>query len=393
MEELAGKRVRIGVVGLGLAGGIMVPAITAHSGFILAGAAEPNAELRARFARDHSCPIDATASALLARDDIDAVYIATPHQLHREHAVLAAERGKHVIVEKPMALTLADCDAMIDAFDKSRTALVVGHTHSFNPAIKVMRDTIASGAVGRLSMIAMLHYTDFMYRPRRPEELDTSLGGGIVFNQIPHQVDIARLLANARVVRVRATTDILDTRRPTEGSCMAMLTFDSGAAASLVYSGYDRFDSDEFQGWVGEGGRPKRAAHGATARALGDIGDSSAETKARAQRYGYGARSWVPDAGERWHQPHFGTLVVSCEQADMRPSLDGVSVYDHTGQHEIAVPASMGRPGRAEVLDELYAAIVTGARPVHDGAFARATLQVCLAMQESSRAGKEVVLQ
>jgi phthalate 4,5-cis-dihydrodiol dehydrogenase len=120
-----------------------------------------------------------------------------------------------------------------------------------------MRELIASSEVGRLSMIAMANYTDFIYRPRRPEELDTSLGGGILFNQIPHQVDIARLLSGSKVRQVRATTGILDLNRPTEGSCMAMLSFEDGAAASLIYSGYDRFDSDELHGWIGESGGPK----------------------------------------------------------------------------------------------------------------------------------------
>ena len=107
----------------------------------------------------------------------------------------------------------------------ARFALGWGHTHSFDPAIRIMSELIASGEFGRLSMIAMWNYTDFIYRPRRPGELDTSRGGGVLFNQIPHQVDIARLLAGSEVRRVRAMADILDGSRPTEGSCMAMLSF------------------------------------------------------------------------------------------------------------------------------------------------------------------------
>jgi phthalate 4,5-cis-dihydrodiol dehydrogenase len=226
--------IRIGVIGLGMAGAAMIPAIEAHPDFTLAGAADLDPELRARFVRDHACDINSSATELISRDDIDAVYIATPHQLHREHVVLAAENGKHAIVEKPMALSLEDCDEMIAASSLNGISLVVGHTHSFDPAIRIMSELIASGEFGRLSMIAMWNYTDFIYRPRRPEELDTSRGGGILFNQIPHQVDIARLLARSEVRRVRAMADILDGRRPTEGSCMAMLSFADGAAASLV---------------------------------------------------------------------------------------------------------------------------------------------------------------
>jgi phthalate 4,5-cis-dihydrodiol dehydrogenase len=384
---------RIGVVGLGMAGAAMVPAIQAHPAFVLAGAAELNPELRARFANDHLCPVDASATELIARRDIDALYIATPHQLHCEHAVLAADHGKHAIVEKPMALSLDDCDKMIAASARNGTVLVVGHTHSFGPAIMLMRRIIASGEVGHLAMIAMSNYTDFMYRPRRPEELDTSLGGGILFNQIPHQVDIARLLSNSGVRHVRAMTGILDRARPTEGCCMAMLSFDDGSAASLVYSGYDRFDSDELHGWIGEGGQPKIPNHGATGRALATIADQAEEARLRSNNFGYGGgRRWQPNPGERWHQPHFGTMVVSCSGADLRQSADGVLVYTHGGVREVPVPPSNGRPGRADVLDELYGAALHGVEPLHDGRFARGTVEVCLAIQESARAGREVTI-
>ena len=138
-------------------------------------------------------------------------------------------------------------------------------------------------------MIAMSNYTDFIYRPRRPEELDTSQGGGILFNQIPHQVDIARLLSGSEVRQVRATTGILDRNRPTEGSCMAMLSFQDGAAASLIYSGYDRFDSDELHGWIGESGQPRKPNHGATGRALSRVADG-------ARKRGFAQRSLVTGA-------------------------------------------------------------------------------------------------
>jgi phthalate 4,5-cis-dihydrodiol dehydrogenase len=364
-QEKSNRAVRIGVIGLGMAGAAMVPAIEAHPDFILAGAADPNPELRSRFAGDHACPVDASAAELMQRRDIEAVYIATPHQWHREHAVLAARTGKHAIVEKPMALSLGDCDEMIEAFEQSGTALLVGHTHSFDPAIRLMRELIAGSEVGRLSMIAMANYTDFIYRPRRPEELDTSLGGGILFNQIPHQVDIARLLSGSEVRQVRATTGILDRNRPTEGSCMAMLSFEDGAAASLIYSGYDRFDSDELHGWIGESGQPKNPNHGATGRALARVANGAEEARIRSEKFGYG---------------------------DLRQSADGILIYTDSGVRELAISLSKGRPGRADVLDELYQAVVNDVAPPHDGKFARGTLEVCLAIQESSRSQREITL-
>lgn len=378
---------------MGIAGSAMIPAIRAHAGFALAGAADANPELLRRFALEHSCPVSASADDLIARSDIDAVYVATPHQMHRTQAVSAANSGKHVIVEKPMALSLEDCDEMIEAARRNKTALVVGHTHGFNPAIKMIRQIIDSGEVGQISMVALWNYTDFLYRPRRPEELDTSAGGGILFNQIPHQVDIVRTLNPNDVLTVRASTAILDPARPTEGSCTALLTFANGGSASLVYSGYDRFDSDELHDWVGELGQPKRRdGHGATRRALGNL-NHRAEVSARSERYGYGAGfKYNAGPGEQWKQPHFGTLIVSCEHADLRPTADAIMLYGRDGSREIAVPASSGVPGRAEVLDELYHAVVDGMPPLHGGTFARGTLQVCLAILQSAQTNAEVNL-
>ena len=87
-------------------------------------------------------------------------------------------------------------------------ALVVGHSHSFDAPIARTRALIAGGEYGSLRMIHALNYTDWLYRPRRPEEL--SDGGGVMFNQAPHQVDVVRLLAGGRVKSVRAQTGAWD---------------------------------------------------------------------------------------------------------------------------------------------------------------------------------------
>ena len=119
-------------------------------------------------------------------------------------------------------------------------------------------------------MIAAWNYTNFLYRPRRPEELDTAQGGGILFNQVPHQIDMVRLIGGGRLRSVRAQVNALDPARPTEGSAVAFLEFEDGAAASLVYGGYDFFDSDELHFWISERGAQKPPdQHGAARRALG----------------------------------------------------------------------------------------------------------------------------
>src|SRR6185436_17886732 len=312
-DSAAAKPIGLGIVGLGMAGAVMVHAAAAHPDFVLRAGADPYQGPREAFAWDHNARAYADVRMLVADPAVQVVYIATPHQFHAPHAILAAEHGKHIILEKPMALTLADCDTIIAAVERHKVHLVVGHTHAFDPNVRLMRDIIARGELGKLGLINSFNYTNFLYRPRRPEELDTSKGGGILFNQVPHQIDTARLLAGGIVRSVRAQASVLDPSRPTEGSCAALLQFGNRAAASLVYSGYDHFDSDEWHFGLSERGAPKSIAHGAARRALAKSED---ETKARTETFAYGNTvSALPP-----HQPHFGITIVTCADGDMRAS-------------------------------------------------------------------------
>lgn len=389
----APSKIRIGIAGLGMAGSATVPSIAAHPAFKIVGAAEPNDTLRQRFSSDFACETHVTIEAMVGRGDVDAVYIATPHQFHREHTVVAAQAGKHVLVEKPMALTVDDCDAMIRACDQSGVRLIVGHTHSFDPSVLAMRKVIESGRLGRVSMIMMFDYTNFLYRPRRPEELDTSLGGGIIFNQVPHQVDIARFLVGDDVASVFASANMLDPRRPTEGGVMAMLQFRDGASASLVYSGYDRFDSDELFGWIGEGGQPKQPSHGRARAALKDRAADVDESRLRVDLFGYGGQARRrPDSASVTSHPHFGIVIVSCEHGDLRQTADGLTIYADDGVEDVNLPSPRPGGGRAEVLDEFSEAVLTGRETRHSGRFARGTVESCLAILESSRKRSQVAV-
>jgi phthalate 4,5-cis-dihydrodiol dehydrogenase len=298
--------------------------------------------------------------------------------------VLAAcAAGKHVLVEKPMALSLEECRQMIDAAERAGVCLVAGHSHSFDAPVKRARQIIEAGTYGRVRMITAVNFTDFLYRPRRAEELDTERGGGAVFNQAAHQVDIARLLGGGRVKTVRAMTGDWDPSRPTEGAYSALLAFEDGAFASLTYSGYGHFDSDEFMNWVGELGQKKNPeSYGAARKGL--KGNEADVKNAR----NYGGNAYARTVSQL-HQ-HFGALIVSCEKADLRPLPDGVMVYADAEKRFEPLPAPA--VPRAEVIDELYDAVVAGRPPLHGGAWAMATLEACLAILESARAKKEVAL-
>jgi len=380
------RKLRIGVAGLGRAFAVMLPTFKADPRVSLVAAADTRAEARQRFAEEFSANAYTTVEELCADPAVEVIYVATPHQWHARHAALAAQHRKHLLIEKPMALTLQECAAIIDAARGAGVHLVVGHSHSFDAPVRHLRGLIDSGRYGNARMINAINYTDYLYRPRRPEELDTALGGGAIFNQAAHQIDIVRLLGGGRVASVRAATGAWDRTRPTEGAYAALLTFESGAFASLTYSGYGNFDSDEFQGWIGEMGQKKTPYAGPPRHRFDNQQDEVAFKNAR----NYGGPDFRPSAGQDLAHQNFGTLLVSCEHADLRALPNGVMVYQN-GSAQLD-PLPMPKIPRVEVIDELYDAVVMGQPPLHDGAWAMATLEVLLAILQSSREKSDVRL-
>lgn len=378
------RKLNIGAAGLGRAFAFMAPTLAADRRVALVAGADPRAEARKRFSEEFSAKAYDSVDQLCADPAVEVVYIATPHQCHAAQACLAASRGKHVLVEKPMALSVEECRAMVEAARSARVHLVVGHSHSFDAPIARARALIEEGNYGRLRMITALNYTDFLYRPRRAEELDPAKGGGAVMNQGAHHVDVVRLLAGGAVKSVRAAAGTWDAARPVEGAYAALLTLAEGACATISYSGYAHFDSDELAGWIGEGGQRKDSAtYGVARKNL--AGD---EITAKNER-NYGGTRFSAPAKAQAH-PHFGLLIASCERADLRPTPEGVWIYaDRERRLERIAPPALPRAG---VIDELYAAVVEGEPPLHDGAWGLATVEVCLAMLRSAREGREIPL-
>lgn len=385
------EKVRIGVIGLGRAFLAMGPNFLDHPDVALAAAADPNPQARARFQADFDLPVYETAAEICAAEEVDALYIASPHQYHCAHVQLAAEYGKHVILEKPMALTLADCDAMIAAVEDAGIVLIVGHTHAFDPPLRRTRELIAEGRYGALRMITLWTYTDFLYRPRRPEELDTELGGGIVFNQIPHQVDMIRQLGGGLLKSVTARLGAWDQARPTEGASTVLFEFADGCFGSMIYSGYAHFDTAEINNGIGESGLPEPSDKPArTRKALVAFPSPEAEARYK-QETGYAGRG-LPPLDHAAHHQNFGLLIASCDGADLRPLPQGVGVYGSEGFTLLPVTGGRGSGNRSPVIDELVDAVRGKALAVHDGRWAKATLETCLAILESDRKRREVAL-
>lgn len=396
MAEREPRTLKLGVAGLGRAFMLMLPTFAADRRVALRAAADPRPEARRQFETDFRGRSYETVAALCEDPDIDAIYIATPHQFHRKHVEAAAARSKHVLLEKPMALTIADCRAMIDACRRGGVHLMIGHSHSFDLPYLRTRALIESGAFGRVRMITALNFTDFLYRPRRPEELDTAQGGGVVFSQGAHQIDVVRLLGGGKVRTVRAATGAWDAARPTEGAYSAFLSFDNGCFATLTYSGYAHFDSDAFCGWTGELGFAKNPAdYGAARRALKDIATADEEAALKKRRtYGAGGTNGLATVKAGPYPTahnHFGLFIVSCERGDLRPLPDGIAIHADDAQRIERLPEPS--VPRGEIIDELYGAVMRGEQPLHSGEWGLATLEVCLAILRSAKEGRELTLE
>ncbi len=382
---------RLGMAGLGVASTQILPPIAKLPFIKITAAADMRADAVAKFSAQYQAEGYTSVEELCASPNVDAVYIATPNALHAEHAITAAKHKKHIIVEKPMAMNLAECDAMNEAADKYGVKLLCGHTHSFDPPIRKIREIVKSGELGKLCMINTWNYNEFMYRPRMKHEL--AMTRGVVLNQGPHHVDVVRLIGGGMVRSVRAMTGIWDEAREWEGSYTCYLEFADGTPATLVYSGYGFFDTAELFDWVGEGGQHRPPETNLSVRAkLREVRTAEEEEQLKegmrfgGRREGEFSHVW---SGER-KQPFFGHMVVSCRKGDIRQTPDGLKIYGETEQREINLPA--GSRGREAEVEELYDAVVKGRPVFHGGRWGAATLEVCLAILESAKQRKEIML-
>src|SRR5260370_25864308 len=126
---------RIGLVGVGVGASQLLPALTSSPHIKLSAAADVRPAALEQFAREFGAQTFSSVEYLCERGDVEAVWVATPNHLHAEHVIAAAERGKHVIVSKPMAITLDEAAAMNAAAERNGVKLLAGHTTSMAPPI------------------------------------------------------------------------------------------------------------------------------------------------------------------------------------------------------------------------------------------------------------------
>ncbi|MEP3948213.1 Gfo/Idh/MocA family oxidoreductase [Ascidiaceihabitans sp.] len=372
---------RMGVIGLGRGFALSARGLQAHPDIHLIAGANPSEAPRKAFEAAFGGQTYADYTDMLCDLEIEIVYVATPHQMHNAHVTDCLNAGKHVVVEKPITIDLDEARALTQLAADKNLHLLVGPSHSYDAPIAQAASTIESGAMGQVKMLHMLTATDFMYRPRRPEELQTSAGGGAIFSQAVHQVDVAMRLIGARPVSVFAKTGNWDPERPSEGAFMAIVSFENGACASLTYSGYGFYDSDIQMDGVSELGVAKPAnAYGKARRALKDVTDEVTFKRTRA----FTGINGLPDPT---HHEHFGPVTVFCELGDIHIGMDRVSIYGPDKIETINCPFDYSRKDFAQAIVDLLRA---GPKPVQSGAWGHDALATCHAILDSADSGQPV---
>jgi predicted dehydrogenase len=179
---------------------------------------------------------------VLADDAIDAVYIALPHHLHEEATIAAAEAGKHILLEKPMANSLAEADRMLAAQRQAGVKLMVGFTHRFHSELETAKRLIEAGELGRLTLAIDVMTTGGVIPGWFWQK--SQAGGGVLHVNGAHSFDRLHWLMGSEIVEVFAYTDTYDPRKTVEDSTVVALRFANGAMGATVHN------------WVTDAGLP-----------------------------------------------------------------------------------------------------------------------------------------
>ncbi|MDR2344934.1 MAG: Gfo/Idh/MocA family oxidoreductase [Planctomycetaceae bacterium] len=231
------KIFNFGIIGCGMIAGFHAKAINAAGGKLVA-CFDTFPQSAQRLAGENSgCKPYSDLKEFLADKSIDIVTIGTPSGAHLDPAIAASEAGKHVIVEKPLEITLERCDKIISACDKNKVKLATVFHSRFHGASQKIKSAIENGRFGRLTLcdaIVKWYRTQKYYdsgKWRGTWELD---GGGALMNQAIHTIDLLSWLAG-KVVEVSAHTALLGHENiEVEDTATATIKFENGAIGTIV---------------------------------------------------------------------------------------------------------------------------------------------------------------
>jgi predicted dehydrogenase len=301
--------------------------------------------------------------ALLREVRPDAVVVCTPHPLHAEATVAAAEAGAHVLVEKPMAASVLDCDRMIEATRKAGIKLGVVSQRRFYEPVRRMKAAIDAGKIGKpiLGVFQMYSWRDeAYYQSDAWRGTWAGEGGGVLVNQSPHQLDILQWLMGP-IEEISGYWGTLN--HPSievDDTAVAVLRFRSGALGSIIASVSQK-----------PGIYTKVHIHGSNGASLGVETDHGATFVA-------GVSSGVPDPplNDLWTIPGEEDLLAKFEAEDRGNANErDVMQYYHALQ-----------------IDDFLASISEGREPAVTGEDGRVVVEMVQAIYRSEREGRSVKL-
>jgi predicted dehydrogenase len=228
------EQLRYGILGSGFMGRTHAEAIRHLPNATLSAVA--CGRRAAQLAEEYDAALCASAEELIARADVDAVIIATPQYVHTEQALAAAACGKHLFIEKPMATTVADCDAIIAACAAGGLSLSVGYQQRYRAVPRAAHDLLRQGVIGQVLTIQLFQVFQLFSDPAfggdwawwsNPASVGHILAGGV------HGIDFCRWALGAEVVSAVGHCRTFRARQEPENTTMGLLTFSNGAVASL----------------------------------------------------------------------------------------------------------------------------------------------------------------
>jgi UDP-N-acetyl-2-amino-2-deoxyglucuronate dehydrogenase len=227
--------VRFALIGCGAISTQHIEAIAAAEGAVLV-AVESSSTERARAAGERwGVPWTTDLEELLARDDVDAVAICTPSGSHAEIAVAALRHGKHVVVEKPLALSTADADAVIAEGRRADRLVATISQRRFEPIMQAVRAAVADNGFGRIALVIGegLYHRPQSYYDSAAWRGTRAMDGGVLMNQAIHMVDLVRWIGGP-VATVTGRVATIGHAMEAEDTATVGLRFANGALGSIV---------------------------------------------------------------------------------------------------------------------------------------------------------------
>jgi phthalate 4,5-cis-dihydrodiol dehydrogenase len=228
----------VALLGAGFFGEYHARAIAAVPGLRLAGVCDQDLAAADRLAAAHGARVVADWRQLVADRGIDVVVVATPHHLHAPMAIAAAEAGKPTLLEKPMARTVAECTAILEAAERGGAGLMIGQLLHFALPGLIARAILDVGELGRpitgMSTLVKL----WMEPNRRPWHLDPARGGGMLMTAGIHVLDLLVWFMGAPVATVFAAAGTLMHAQAADDSAMLLVRFADGRFGQVSSIGY-----------------------------------------------------------------------------------------------------------------------------------------------------------